>query len=69
MDVVLADIWDGLSREEMLNLWRTAAVWGAVQWPDPRAADNWVQSCDWYYADWPYINDPDRNRQMMGEVS
>ena len=43
-------------------------VWGAVKWPDATAAENWVQSCDWYYADWPYLDDPDRNREMIGRV-
>ena len=43
-------------------------VWGAVKWPDATAAENWVQSCDWYYADWPYIDDLDRNREMIGRV-
>ena len=65
---MLIDIWDGISREETLNLWRSQAAWGAALWPDPTAVEDYVQGCNWYYADWPYLDDPDRNRAMMGNV-
>ena len=38
------------------------------QFPD-RDTEDLVQAYRFFYADWPYFEDPERNRYMLGKVS
>ena len=37
-------------------------------WPDSTVADNVFEAVNWFYADWPYLDNEESNREMAGTV-
>ena len=59
---------EGISRARYDLYFRVRCEYISLVWDDPSRADDSCQAMRFYYADWPYFNDPMKNRKMLGEV-
>ena len=61
---------DGLTRDELDMAWLDLTSWFSVFWPESeRREEDVYQAQRFFYTDWPYIDDPIKNRDMYGKVS
>ena len=58
---------DGATREELEQFFDATGRYMALLWPDPTRSELFSQAYQWFYADWPYINDTLANRRLIGE--
>lgn len=59
---------DGLTRAEFSAYLQARAQYVNQRWPNTTKPRDVAEAFKWFYADWPYINDTERNREMVGRV-
>jgi hypothetical protein len=50
------------------NIYQVVSV-NSDHWPDPSREADVYNAIRFFYADWPYLYDPKRNRDMCSDVS
>lgn len=50
------------------HVWLASEI-DAESWPDPTRQPDVYEALVFYYTDWPYVEDIERNRKMLGDVS
>ena len=66
--VVFPDIVAGLSRTDFDKILYNETAYRLLKYPNTTREDDVFQAFRFYYADWPYFDDPISNRDMIGKV-
>lgn len=67
-DVVREIVMNGLSRSEFERMLETRALNKTAAWPNTTNPWDVVEAFKFMYTDWPYYDDPLRNRDMLSKV-
>ena len=59
---------DGLNRTDVDNFLYSMVSYRLLKYPNTTRVEDVFQAFRYYYADWPYFDDPVSNRDMMARV-
>ena len=62
------DLTQGLNRSDFDAILYASVDYYLQKLPDIDRTDDMYQAFRFYYADWPYFDDPIRNRDMLAQV-
>ena len=58
----------GLNRSDFNEILWNRAINKADAWPNTTKPEDVYEAFKFFYADWPYYDDQESNRQMLGQV-